>query len=177
MENAPKVRSSEVVFKGRVFSVRTDTVDDDGTARRLDIVEHAGSLAIAALPAPGRVILVRQYRHAVGGFLWELPAGVVETGESIEDGARRELREETGYTADRLEKMCGVYPTPGFCNEIVYLYAAYGLHAGEQDLEEDERIEVREYSLEQAWGMQASGEIRDMKTVLALLWLLRGQVK
>ena len=177
MDIVPKVRSSEVAFKGRVFSVRTDTVEDEGTLRRLDIVEHAGSIAIAALPTAERILLVRQYRHAAGGYLWELPAGVAEPDEPFEQGARRELREETGYTADRLEPLCSLYPTPGFCNEMVYLYAAYGLHAGEQCLEEDERIEVREYTLQQAWGMQASGEIRDMKTVLGLLWLLRDQVK
>lgn len=151
--------------------MRVDTVEEDGRRNRLDIVEHPGSYAIAALPAHDRLVLVRQYRHAAGEPLWEIPAGTAQTGESREDGARRELREETGYTADALELLCSVYPTPGYCTERVHIYAARGLHAGPQQLEEDERIDVREVTFEEARSMQASGEIIDMKTVVALLWL------
>ncbi len=171
MSDTPRVLRSEQVFKGRVFSVRVDTIDDDGKERKLDIVEHRGSFAIAPVPAPGRLVLVGQYRHAAGQRLWEIPAGTAEPDESCETGALRELREETGYAADRLELLCAVYPTPGFCTERVHIYAARGLHAGPQDLQEDERIEVREVTFAQAWEMQASGEIVDMKTVTALLWL------
>ncbi len=152
--------------------MRVDTIEDDeGRQHKLDIVEHPGSFAIAPVPAPGRLTLVRQYRHAAGQELWEIPAGTAETDEDCEAGARRELREETGYTADSLELLCSVYPTPGYCTERVHIYAANGLHAGPQALEEDERIDVRDFSFTQAWEMQASGQIIDMKTVLALLWL------
>jgi len=172
MSDRPKVVASQEIFKGRVFSVRVDTVEDqDGKRHKLDIVEHPGSFAIAPLRAPGRLTLVRQYRHAAGGDLWEIPAGTAEKDEDCEAGARRELREETGYTADSLEQLCSVYPTPGYCTERVHIYAARGLHAGAQALEEDERIDVREVSFEEAWAMQASGQIIDMKTVLSLLWL------
>jgi ADP-ribose pyrophosphatase len=123
------------------------------------------------LPGADRIVLVRQYRHAAGQTLWEIPAGTAERDESCEDGARRELREETGFLADSLDLLCSVYPTPGYCTERVHIYAARGLRAGPQQLEEDERIDVREVTFEQAWAMQASGEIIDMKTVLALLWL------
>jgi ADP-ribose pyrophosphatase len=146
-------------------------VQEDGRRRNLDIVEHPGSYAIAALPGADRIVLVRQYRHAAGQTLWEIPAGTAERDESCEDGARRELREETGFLADSLDLLCSVYPTPGYCTERVHIYAARGLRAGPQQLEEDERIDVREVTFEQAWAMQASGEIIDMKTVLALLWL------
>ncbi|HET9096467.1 MAG TPA: NUDIX hydrolase [Candidatus Baltobacteraceae bacterium] len=168
----PRLVGTQEIYKGRVFAVRVDTMEGgDGRRHRLDIVEHPGSYAVAALPAPDRLVLVRQYRHAAGQALWEIPAGTADRDESCEDGARRELREETGYAADSLELLCAVYPTPGYCTERVSIYAARGLHAGPQQLEDDERIEVRDVSFEQAWSMQASGEIIDMKTVLALLWL------
>lgn len=171
METLPRVEASQPQFKGRVFSVRTDTIVQDGKRSKVDIVDHAGSFAIAALPAPGRLLLVRQYRHAARKYLWEIPAGTAEESEACEHGARRELREETGFSADEIEELCCVYPTPGFCTERVHVYVARGLHAGDQQLDEDEQIEVAEFSFEEAWSMQASGEIVDMKTVLALLWL------
>lgn len=171
MIEQPRVLESKEIFKGRVFRVRVDTVEIDGAQRKLDIVEHPGSFAIAPVPAEGRLVLVRQYRHAAKQALWEIPAGTAEPDEACEAGALRELREETGYTADSLALLCSVYPTPGYCTERVHVYAAYGLHAGAQQLEEDEDIEIREVSLDEAWAMQASGEIVDMKTVLALLWL------
>jgi ADP-ribose pyrophosphatase len=177
MSEQPRVIASQDIYKGRVFRVRVDTIqDDEGKQHRLDIVEHPGSYAVAALPEPERLLLIRQYRHAAGQALWEIPAGTAEAGESCEDGALRELREETGCTADALELLCSVYPTPGYCTERVRIYAARGLHAGPQQLEEDERIDVREVTFEEAWGMQAAGEIIDMKTVLALLWLSGGRI-
>jgi len=173
MDDVPAVVASQEIFNGRIFKVRADTLEREGRRWRMDIVEHPGSFAIAALPAHDRIVLVQQYRHAAGAQLWEIPAGIAESDESCEAGARRELREETGYTADTLELLCRVFPTPGYCTERVWIYAARGLHAGAQQLEEDERINVREVTLQQACRMQASGEITDMKTVLALLWLQR----
>jgi len=168
------VVSSQEIYKGRVFRVRTDTVQDEsGRQHRLDIIEHPGSYAVAAMPAPDRLLLIHQYRHAAGQMLWEIPAGTAEPRETCEEGARRELREETGFTADTLELLCTVYPTPGYSTESVHVYAARGLHAGPQQLEDDEHIDVRETTFDEAWSMQASGKIVDMKTVLALLWLSR----
>lgn len=171
MSESPRVVASQEIYKGRVFRLRVDTVEIEGRQHRLDIIEHPGSYAIAALPAPDRLILVRQYRHAAGQALWEIPAGTAEPQESCEDGARRELREETGFVADSLELLCSAYPTPGYCTERLHIYAARGLHAGPQQLEDDERIDIRETTFAEAWSMQASGEIVDMKTLLALLWL------
>ncbi|MFN2448513.1 MAG: NUDIX hydrolase [Candidatus Baltobacteraceae bacterium] len=177
MEPMPAVLRSERRFQGRVFEVRTDTLALDGKTHHLDIVVHPGSFTIAAMPQPGHLILVRQYRHAARTYMWELPAGSAEGSESCEAGARRELREETGYTADRFELLASLYPTPGFCTELLHVYRAQGLHAGQQQLDEDEAITAAEFSFKQAWRMQASGEIADMKTVLALLWLESRQVK
>ncbi len=172
MSDLPRLIESREIYKGRVFRLRTDTIEDaDGRRHALDIVEHPGSYAIAALPGTERIVLVRQYRHAAGVPLWEIPAGTAEPDESCEEGAVRELREETGYTADSLDLLCSVYPTPGYDTERVRIYAARGLHAGPQQLEEDERIDLREVTFDDAWSMQASGQIVDMKTVLALLWL------
>lgn len=171
MSEPHRLVSTQEIYKGRIFRLRVDTVESEGRERRLEIVEHPGSYAVAPLPAPDRLVLVRQYRHAAGQALWEIPAGTAEADESCEEGARRELREETGYVADALELLCTVYPTPGYCTERVSIYAARGLHAGPQQLEDDERIELREVTFDQARSMQASGAIIDMKTVLALLWL------
>lgn len=171
MSDEPRVIASEQIYEGRVFRVRRDTVQQDGKTHRLDIVEHPGSYAIAAMPSDDRLVLVRQYRHAAGGELWEIPAGTAEADESCEQGALRELREETGYAADSLELLCSAYPTPGYCTESVRIYVARGLRAGPQELDDDERIEVRDFTISEALSMQASGGIADMKTVLALLWL------
>lgn len=176
-EKLPRVAASVPRFKGRVFAVRTDTLEADGKRYDMDIVEHAGSFAIAAMPAPGRLLLVGQYRHAAGRILWEIPAGKAEGGESCEDGALRELEEETGFKAGRLEKLCTIHPTPGFCTEVLHIFAAYDLSPGRQQFDEDEQIELREVSFEEAWSMQASGSAGDAKTMLALLWLSDGQVK
>ena len=171
MDETPRVVRTEEIYKGRIFTVRVDTLAVDGKEQRFEIVEHPGSVAIAALPGPQSIVLITQYRHAAGETLWEIPAGTAQSGESFQEGARRELAEETGYQADRFELLCDLYPTPGYCTERVRLFAARGLHGGTQSLEEDERIDVREVSFQEAAQMQASGQIRDMKTMLALLWL------
>ncbi|MBV8331356.1 MAG: NUDIX hydrolase [Candidatus Eremiobacteraeota bacterium] len=175
----PDVVGSERVFEGRVFDVRLDRVRyADGAEHRVDIVEHRGSFTIVALPSPDELVLVRQYRHAAGTAFWELPAGSAEPGEEPSAGAARELREETGYRAGRIRPVGSLYPTPGYCNEIMHFFVAEELTAGEQTLDEDERIEVGIYTWDAAWRLVASGEIADMKTVLALLWVesKRGEI-
>lgn len=173
---APKVIATREIFDGKIFRVRLDTVEQDGKRLDMELVVHPGSLAIAALPADDTLVLVRQYRHAAGRSLWEIPAGTAEPGEPHDAGARRELREETGCLADSWELLGSLYPTPGFCTERVAMYVARGLHIGPAEPQEDERIEVRHVSFRDAWRMQASGEIVDMKTMVALLWLGRGPV-
>ena len=172
MDDRPQVLSSQRAFEGRVFDVRVDRVRyDDGAEHRVDVVEHRDSFAIAAAPRPGEVVLVRQYRHAAGKMLWELPAGTAEPGEDPLAGAARELAEETGYRAARFHRLGSLYATPGFCTEIMHFFAAEGLTQGEQMLDEDERIEVGVFTVEAARRLVAEGEIADMKTVLALLWM------
>lgn len=178
MDEKPEIRSTECVFEGRIFNVRIDRIRyPDGAEHRIDVVEHPGSFTVLAMPSPREVVLVRQYRHAVGQSLWELPAGTAHPGEDPAAGAARELAEETGYRAGRLYRLGALYATPGFCTETMHFFAAEELTAGEQMLDEDERIEVATFSRDAAWRLVAQGEISDMKTVLGLLWTESNQVK
>ena len=176
MEQVPQTIDSARVFEGRVFNVRVDRVRyADGAEHRLDVVEHPGSVVILATPAPEQLVLVRQYRHPAARLLWELPAGTAEPGELPADGAARELAEETGYRAGRIRSIGSLFMTPGFCDEIMHFFYAEDLQAGPQSLDDDERIEVTTFTREAAWRLVASGDIADVKTVLALLWMPSGQ--
>lgn len=178
MDDKPILVGSERVFEGRVFDVRIDRIRyPDGAEHRVDVVEHPGSFTVLAMPGQHEVVLVRQYRHAVEKALWELPAGTAEPGEAPEAGAARELAEETGYRARRMRRLGSLYATPGFCTEIMHFFVAEELEAGEQMLDEDERIEVATFTRDAAWRLVAQGEIADMKTVLALAWTESNQVK
>jgi ADP-ribose pyrophosphatase len=176
MEEVPQTVDSRRVFEGRVFGVRVDRVRyTDGAEHRLDIVEHPGSVVILASPAPDELVLVRQYRHPAKRLLWELPAGTAEPGEDPAAGAVRELAEETGYRAGHIRPLGSLFMTPGFCDEVMHFFYAEELLAGPQSLDEDERIEVATFTREAAWRLVASGEIADVKTVLALLWMSSGR--
>jgi ADP-ribose pyrophosphatase len=175
MEEAPHVIASRRCFEGRVFSVRVDEVGfSDGAQHRIDVVEHGASLGIVATPTPNDLVLVRQYRHPANSSVWEIPAGTAEDNESLADGARRELREETGYLAGRIRPIGSLWTTPGFCSEVMHFFHADQLAGGMPDLDEDERIEVGVFSREAAWRLVAGGTA-DAKTVLALFWLQGGE--
>ena len=139
---APADGSSRPKSCGRAVSTRggfsafapTTLRYSDGTEHRVDVVEHGASLAIVATPAPNELVLVRQYRHPVRSLLWEVPAGTAEPGESPLEGAKRELREETGYRAGRIRPIGSVWMTPGFCSEIMHFFHADELVAGEAGL-------------------------------------------
>jgi len=177
MEELPQVADSQRVFQGRVFGVRVDRIRyADGSEHRVDVVEHGASLAIVATPSPDKLVLVRQYRHPAGAMLWEIPAGTAEPGETAADGARRELREETGFSAGRIAPIGSLWITPGFCSELMHFFHAAELSPGEPDFDDDERIEVGVFTIRTAWRLVADGNA-DAKTVLALLWLQGGEDK
>jgi ADP-ribose pyrophosphatase len=169
------VISSKTAFRGPVFSVMTDEVEEPGNVRaRRDVIRHSGSIVVLPLDDSGRtplVLLERQYRYAAGRRMWELPAGRVDPGENHLAAAKRELMEETGYTASRWQKALFFYVSPGFLDESMTVYLASGLKKGVAQPEEDERITVRFFSLQQAVRMAVSGKIIDAKTIASLFWL------
>ncbi len=167
-----KVHASRRAYEGRVIDLRLDEIDTyRGDGRRtVEVVEHVGGVAIVAQPSPSEIVLVRQYRHAVGEDLWEVPAGMIERGEPPIETARRELIEETGYRAEELEFIWSIYTTPGFCTERIHFFVARGLTPGEAEPEEDEQFELRVWSLEDAWVLVEADKLRDAKTQIALAW-------
>ena len=174
MEQVPQIIDSARVFEGRVFNVRVDRVRyADGAEHRLDVVEHPGSVVILATPAPEQIVLVRQYRHPAGRLLWELPAGTAEPGTS---GRRSRARAGRGNRVpgrpDSIDRLA--FHDAGLLRRDHDFYAE-DLQAGPQSLDDDERIEVTTFTREAAWRLVASGDIADVKTVLALLWMPSGQ--
>jgi ADP-ribose pyrophosphatase len=172
---AVRVISSKTSFRGPVFSVMTDQVEEPGNVRaRRDVIRHSGSIVILPLDESARrprVLLERQYRYAAGIRMWELPAGRVDPGENNLAAAKRELLEETGYTASRWDKALYFYVSPGFLDESMTVYLARGLKKGTAQPEEDERIAVRFFPLQQAVRMAMTGKIVDAKTIASILWL------
>lgn len=169
-----KLLSSKTVFTGKVFSVRHDEVSEPGgVVAGRDIVVHPGSVVVMPVFPDGKILLIRQYRHTAQDFLWELVAGRVDQGESPVAAAHRELGEETGYSARRLKKLLEIFPSPGFVDEIMWIFAATGLTEGSAHPEEDERIEARRFSLREAERMIRSGKLRDAKSIAGILYYSR----
>ena len=157
-------------YEGKVVALDVDEVEEPGGVRAVrEVVRHRGSVAALPIHADGRLVLVRQYRYAVDREVWELPAGRLDPGESSEDGARRELEEEVGLRAGRLEALSVFYTTPGFCDEVMHLFRATELMAVPPRPEADERIEVGTFALPEAREMIRRGEVREGKTLVALL--------
>lgn len=162
---------SESVFEGRVFDVHRDRVRmPNGRVVVTDVVRHASSVVIVPIPEPGHVILIRQYRYAVNRFLWELPAGSIDAGETPEAAARRECHEEIGKAPATLVRLAALLPTPGYCDEEMIFFRASSLEepAEAAASDEDEDIEAKVFELREAREMVRRGEIVDMKTVVAL---------
>ena len=167
-----KAFSSERIYSGRVLNLRVDEIAQPrgGGRRKVEVVEHAGGVAVIACPAPGKIVLVKQYRHATGAELWEVPAGMIERGEPPIETAQRELIEETGYRAESLRFLWSIYTTPGVCEERIHFFIAEGLTPGEAQPEADEEFELRVWSVEEAWQLVERDELRDAKTQIALAW-------
>jgi ADP-ribose pyrophosphatase len=169
-----KLLSSKLAYKGKVFNVYTDTLIEPGGHRNVrDVIRHNGSVVILAVdesknPADPDVIMERQYRHAAGQYLFELPAGTRDPGESPLAAAKREMIEETGYRAKRWTMLLRYFASPGFLGEWMQIYLARDLRAGEARLEEDENLEVFRLPLSEAMKMVAGGKIHDGKTVIGL---------
>ena len=168
--------STKRIFTGRVINLDADVVRyPDGTEGELEIIRHPGASAIVPFLSDPRgadpqIMLLRQYRYATDGYLYEIPAGRVNAGEAPKDCAARELLEETGCTAERMEPLTSMWTTPGFTDERIHLFFASGLTRGEARREADEFIQVETVSLSRALAMVKSGEIQDAKTALGLMF-------
>ena len=164
---------SEMVYQGKVFGVRRDEVlEPSGLRATREVITHPGSVVVLPVLPDGRIVMIRQYRHATRQYLWELVAGRKEPEETPKQGAARELLEETGYRAKRFKVFMDFFPTPGFLEERMYLLLAEGLTAGEAQPEEDEKIEVRPFRLKELKQMIKSGRLRDAKSIAGILFYL-----
>jgi ADP-ribose pyrophosphatase len=167
-----KVISSKVVYRGRAVTIRKVAVEmPTGTRGSRVIIEHPGSVAVVPLLDDGRLVLIRQFRLAVGGVIWEIPAGHIERGEDPEACARRELEEETGYRAGKVESLFEAYLSPGSSTELMRFFLATHLEKREQRTEEDEVINVEPLEVDRVVRMIASNEIRDAKSIAAVAYL------
>lgn len=165
----PKIENSQKVFEGRVVNVTVDTVSEGELMYQREVVHHNGSAVIVPVFDDGTVALVRQYRHPAVRYLLEVPAGTLAKGERPEIGAARELKEELGLVAARLEKISEFFVSPGFCEEKMWVYLATELSEGEQALEDDEIIDVVRLPIGDALEMITTGEIEDAKTIIGLM--------
>jgi ADP-ribose pyrophosphatase len=169
--------STERLYTGRVVNLDRDTVRfPDGSSGQLEMLRHPGASAVVPfLDHPGapdpRVLLIRQFRHAANGFIWEVPAGRLDAGETPEACAHRELEEETGMRAGSLEALTTIYTTPGFTDERIHLFLAHGLQAGAQHREADEFMELRELAWSAVLELVRTGQVQDGKTLTSILFV------
>lgn len=170
MNLTEKPLSGEYKYRGRIINLRVDKAElPNGAEATREVVEHPGGVCIAALTGDGCLLFVRQFRYPYQKVLLELPAGKLDPGEDPLEAGKRELREETGADASRYESLGELYPSPGYCGEIIHLYAASGLTFGEMSPDEDEFLEVEKIPLEEAARMVLRNEIPDAKTQAAVL--------
>jgi len=171
-----EVISSKVIFEGRVVKLRVDMVRTvDGRKSTREVIEHAPCVAVVAVDDKGNVLLVRQFREALGKELLEIPAGGIDEGEDPEQAVMREMQEETGFRPGRIVRLCGFYTTPGFCDEFLHVYLATGLEASRLFAEDTPGIEVVRVPLADVPALLASGKIEDSKTIAGLLFYLEYQ--
>jgi len=173
------LKRADVIHQGRIIRLEEHTVEfPDGSEGKLDVVRHPGAAAVVPfLDDPTvrdpRVLLIRHFRHAAGGWLWEIPAGKLDAGEAAhpERCAMRELQEETGYSADAVTHLLSIVTTPGFSDEVIHLYMATGLTKGAHAREADEFMELHEFPLSKVRKMIQDKEIKDGKSLVALLFV------
>jgi len=164
-----KVHKITNLYNGKLFDVVLEKVTlPNGVIKDREIVRHPGAAAMVPLLDDGKVILVRQYRHAVGKFLLEIPAGTLEPDEGPMECARRELVEETGYEAENLAKLAEILPAPGYTDEHIHIFLATRLTSAEQKLQDDEVLQVQPTPLDTALDMIRQGKIQDAKTIIGL---------
>jgi tRNA threonylcarbamoyl adenosine modification protein (Sua5/YciO/YrdC/YwlC family) len=168
-KTSAKLNETKIIHKGRVFSLARDKITlPNGVTTEIDIIRHPGASAMVPMLNKNTVLLIKQFRYAAGGFIWEIPAGTLNPGESPLECAKRELIEETGYSAGKFEKLTEIVPVPGYSDERIHIYIATGLVKAVQNLDRDEMLNVHEVKMEAALEMIAKGEIMDAKTISGL---------
>ena len=165
----PKVINSETIYEGRVFDVVKEDIEENGHQYNREIIRHHGSAVIVPVFADQTVALVRQYRHAAGEYLLELPAGTLNENESPETGAKRELEEEIGVTAGKFEKLTEFFVSPGFLTEKMFVFLATDLTETAQNFDDDEFIEVEKLAFPDIYRRIKNGEFQDAKTIAGLI--------
>lgn len=171
-----KINYRQRRHKGRVFVLDTENITlENGVTIDMDIIRHPGAAAIVPVTNDGKVLIIRQYRHAVGGYIWEIPAGTLDPGENPLTCAKRELAEEAGVAAADWEKLGEFTPVPGYSNERIHIFLAMGLSPAMQNLDPDEVLQVHEMAFSEALAMIDRWEIQDAKTLCGLLLAARGR--
>ena len=168
--------STRRVYNGKVVSLRVDTLrGKNGKTHEIEVVEHAEAVVVIVRPRPHELLLVKQYRHPLGRDHWEVVAGGMNPGESPPEAAARELREETGYVAHRVEWLWSAFSAPGFCEELLHFCVVDGYEIGDTDFDDDEQIETGIFALDDLWEKIRNDELPDAKTQVAVLWALCGR--
>jgi ADP-ribose pyrophosphatase len=169
-----KVLNSKIIYEGKIFGIRRDeVVEPSGVRTTREVITHPGSVVVLPVLPDGRILMIRQYRHAARQYLWELVAGRIDAREKPRQAAARELIEETGYRARKFRIFLDVFPTPGFLEERMFILLAEGLTAGVAEPEEDEKLVSRAYTRKQLQEMIRRGKLRDAKSVAGILYYLR----
>ena len=173
-----KILKSQVVYQGPVFGIRRDEIiEPSGMRVTREVITHPGSVVVLPALPDGRILLIRQYRHATRQFLWELVAGRIDNGENPRRAAARELIEETGYRAKRFHVFLDIFPTPGFLEERMYILLAEDLTPGKAEPEEDEKITSKAFTHGEIEQMIRRNKIRDGKSIAGILYYLRFLVR
>ncbi len=165
----PKVISTETIYEGRIFDLRIAEISEGENKYEREIVVHHGSAVIVPIFADNTIALVRQYRHAAQKYLLEIPAGTLEENEKPEGGARREVEEEIGVVAGRIEKLAEFYVSPGFLTEKMYLFLGTDLRESKQNLDDDEFLSIEKFTFSEAFEMIKNGAIEDAKTMAGII--------
>jgi ADP-ribose pyrophosphatase len=165
-----KINSRTAIHRGKVFDLIKENVTlENGVTTDLEFLKHPGAAAIVPFSSPSRILLLKQYRHAVRDYIWEIPAGTLDPQEDVMSCAKRELIEETGYAADQWQKLGEIIPVPGYSDERIHIFLARGLQPARQNLDQDEIINVHELEFKAAIEMIARSEIQDAKSIAGLL--------